>query len=139
LNKALIVDDEEDVRELLKCLFEAGGYEVCEAGNGLEAMKKALVFRPDIVVTDICMPVMNGWEFIKNLRENEACRNIPVIVVTGRSPEREVYNSKNLLNCYFMTKPFELDEIMTMSRRMITERDGAGIAEDSFREIAIVD
>ncbi len=135
MHKALIVDDEEDMRELLRSLFEMGGYEVCEAGNGLEAMKKALVFRPDIVVTDICMPVMDGWEFIKKLRENEMCRNIPVIVVTGRSPEREVYVAKNPLNCLFMTKPFELDEIMTMSRRMLAVREDMRFGTTVSREI----
>jgi len=133
------VDDEKDVRELLRCLFEAGGYEVGEAENGLEALKKALVFRPDIVVTDICMPVMDGWEFVEILRENEFACHVSVIVATGKSAEREVFQAKNPENCRFMTKPFELDEIMTMSRRMLAERNAVGIIEGYFREINLVD
>ncbi|HOC94000.1 MAG TPA: response regulator [bacterium] len=139
MNKALIVDDEEDVRELLKCLFDAGGYEVCEAGNGLEAMKKALVFRPDIVVTDICMPIMGGWEFIKNLRENELTCHIPVIMVTGRPSERDVFHTEKPSNCRFMTKPFELDAIMKMSRRMLSKRDCCVAVDVSVREVSSVD
>ncbi len=124
MNKALIVDDEEDVRELLKCLFDAGGYEVCEAENGLEAIEKAIVFKPDIVVTDICMPIMNGWEFIEKLRDNCETCDTPVIVVTGRSAEKDTFQRKKPSNCRFLTKPFELEAIIRMSRSMIDEVAG---------------
>jgi CheY-like chemotaxis protein len=135
----LIVDDEEDVRDLLRCLFEAGGYEVCEAENGLAAMEKAVVFRPDLVVTDICMPIMGGWEFIKKLRENELTCHIPVIVVTGRPFERDKFQTEKPSNCRFMTKPFELDAIMKMSRGILSEGDICGAVNASVREVASVD
>ena len=81
--RILVVDDEPDQRFLLRRIFERAGYEVTDAINGAAAMKAVRESAPDLVVTDIMMPVMGGVEFIKRLRGDPAVAGIPVLAASG--------------------------------------------------------
>ncbi len=81
--KVLIVDDNEDDRELLSSHLKRGGSEIELAQNGLEALEKIEAFEPDLVILDLMMPVMDGATFLQKLREDPRHRHLPVIVVTG--------------------------------------------------------
>jgi CheY-like chemotaxis protein len=83
VSRILVVDDEPDLRFLLRRIFEKAGHEVTEAGHGalaLECVRRSL---PELVVTDMMMPVMNGRELIRRLRADPATAQIPILAVTG--------------------------------------------------------
>jgi CheY-like chemotaxis protein len=99
--RVLIVDDEPDIRFLLKSILEEGGYEVVEAPNGAVALAHVVESRPGLVVTDLMMPVMGGAELIARLRSDPETKSIPVVVV---SAQQEISSS---LADGVVTKPFE--------------------------------
>ncbi|WP_240669790.1 response regulator [Actinoplanes solisilvae] len=78
-----MVDDEPDLRYLLRRVFERAGYEVAECGNGATALEAALRSPPDLVVTDMMMPVMGGAELVRRLRADAVTAQIPILAVTG--------------------------------------------------------
>jgi CheY-like chemotaxis protein len=83
LFKILVVDDEPDLRYLLRRIFERAGHEVIQAGHGAAALESVHLFPPDLVVTDMMMPVMGGAELIRRLRADPATARIPILAVTG--------------------------------------------------------
>jgi CheY-like chemotaxis protein len=83
--KILAVDDEPDQRSMLRRIFERAGHEVREAGDGAAALRAVRESRPDLVVTDMMMPVMDGPELIRQLRAEPSTTAIPILAVTGDS------------------------------------------------------
>jgi CheY-like chemotaxis protein len=81
--RILVVDDEPDQRYLLRRIFERAGHEVIDAGNGLAALEAVRDSPPDLVVTDMMMPIMGGAELIRRLREDPATAAIPILAATG--------------------------------------------------------
>jgi CheY-like chemotaxis protein len=81
--RVLVVDDEESIRYLVRLVFELHGYEVDEAPNGAAALQRVAAEAPDVIVTDVMMPVMNGRELIAHLRADPATAAIPIIVVSA--------------------------------------------------------
>jgi two-component system cell cycle response regulator DivK len=81
---ALLVDDLSDSREMYADLLRLGGYRVLEAEDGADGVAIALGQRPDIVVMDLCMPRMDGWEAIRRLKADPLTRSIPVVALTAR-------------------------------------------------------
>jgi CheY-like chemotaxis protein len=83
--RILVVDDEPDQRFLLRRIFERAGHEVCEAGDGAAALRAARDSPPDLVVTDMMMPVMDGVELIRQLRREPVTAGIPILAASGDS------------------------------------------------------
>ena len=81
--KALVVDDEEDCREFVRAVLEPEGFEVITAENGRECLEKVKSDRPDLVVMDVMMPEMHGYDACDELKSDESTRSIPVILLTG--------------------------------------------------------
>lgn len=104
--KVLVVDDEADIRFLLKRILEDAGYEVVEAPNGAVALARMVKSRPDLVVTDMMMPVMGGAELIARLRSDPETESIPVVVVTAQ------HGISSSVADAVVTKPFELGELL---------------------------
>ena len=84
MSKVLIVDDESSVRFLLKKVFESAGYEVIEAHHGAAALERVGDTRPDLIVTDLMMPVMDGRELIAWLRSDPETASIPIVVISAQ-------------------------------------------------------
>lgn len=90
LRKILVVDDNEDNRELLVFrLKHLGNFDIQVAGNGKEALETVARSRPDLILMDLKMPVMDGWEATRMLRQTECGRDLPVIAVTAHDAARE--------------------------------------------------
>lgn len=88
--KILVVEDNEDTREiLLYRLKSMGNYEVLLASNGKEALEMATQSRPDLIIMDLKMPVMNGWEATKAIRQTEWGKDLPIIALTAQAMERD--------------------------------------------------
>jgi CheY-like chemotaxis protein len=109
----LVVDDEPDLRFVLRRLFERAGHEVNEAGNGATALMSVGQLRPDLIVTDIMMPVMNGIELIRRLRAEPATAAIPILSVTG--DWRLEIGADAVL-----AKPYDWKELMTLAESLLT-------------------
>lgn len=81
--KVLVVEDDEKMRKMLVDAFDAAGFKTAQAGDGQEGLKLALEFKPDSIVTDLMMPVVDGLTMIRKLREDEWGKNVPVTVLTN--------------------------------------------------------
>jgi len=86
--KILIVEDNDDLQQIYKFSFESGGYEVKISGNGLIGITEIVDYKPDVVLLDIMMPEMNGFEFLEALKNNTTI-SVPVVVVSNLTQEQE--------------------------------------------------
>ena len=115
--RVLVVDDEPDVREYLTALLEDNDFEVVTAEDGAEALQAVQAKAPDIITLDITMPEKSGVRFYRDLRENEALKHIPVIMVTGISNDFEKFISSRKQVPPpegYMSKPIDRDKILKM-------------------------
>lgn len=110
--RVLVVDDEIHIVHVVAIKLRNNGYEVITANNGAEALELAHRESPDIIVTDYQMPVMSGIELVKELRENEDTRSIPIILLTARSfaISKEEQESLGISTC--LSKPFSPRELL---------------------------
>lgn len=109
--KILIVDDDISGR-LLEYNLEKEGYEVYSATNGKEAIVKAEKAKPDLIITDIMMPRMDGFEFLERLRSDKKTRAIPVVFVTARGQASDIKNGLKLGVDAYITKPFDTQDLL---------------------------
>lgn len=109
---ALLVDDEPEIVEILKEAFRSEGYDTVAAYDGNEAIDQITKNRPDLVVLDIMMPNVDGWEVLDFIRKNPSTADLPVLVLTAKSSEiSKVFGLKQGADDY-MTKPFSLKELL---------------------------
>jgi len=110
--RALIVDDEIHIIQVVAIKLKNNGFEVVTANNGQKALEAALEYKPDVIVTDYQMPVMDGLELIENLRKQEQTAQIPVIMLTARdfSIEPETIEQLKISAC--LSKPFSPRELL---------------------------
>ncbi|HZH75669.1 MAG TPA: response regulator [Archangium sp.] len=107
MSKLLIVDDEVAILEALTDILSVEGFEVDTAPNGAEGLKRAGEARPDLILLDLMMPVMDGQEMLRRLKDDPQLRSIPVVVMSaGRVTKAELQGSR------FLAKPFELDDLL---------------------------
>lgn len=106
-SKVLIIDDDMSLLRLLKRSLEKAGYDVAVATSGVEGLKELYAERPDIVVLDVMMPVMDGWEVCKRIRE---VSDVPVIMLTAKSDEEDKVRGFRLGVDDYVTKPFGFAE-----------------------------
>jgi CheY-like chemotaxis protein len=106
----LVVDDDPDILEALSEILEAEGYEVDRARHGREALARIEQRRPDLILLDLMMPVMDGWEFSQVLRQRSDWDDIPVVVL---SADRQAGAKARVVGARgFLAKPFELTELL---------------------------
>ena len=112
--KVLVVDDEIHIIHVIGLKLRNNGYKVISAADGGGGYELACSERPDIIVTDFQMPVMNGLEFIEKLRANEPTSRIPVIMLTGRNFAIDEQSRKKLRISQCLSKPFSPKELLGM-------------------------
>ena len=108
--RILVVDDEQTVRDFLQRVLETAGYTVITASNGLEALEKMSQFDISLVLLDIMMPGLDGFEVLDHMRQYE--ENIPVIMLTGIQEVPTKIDSLTLGADDYITKPFSVDELL---------------------------
>jgi CheY-like chemotaxis protein len=113
--RALVIEDDEDTRDVLNMLLTVLGFEVKEARNGKEALETLAEWRADLIVLDLMMPVMNGWAFRAEQRRNPDLRDIPVVVLSARTPPFRPEDSLDVAE--LLPKPFELDTFLAAVAR----------------------
>lgn len=110
--KILIVDDEPDLVQTLQDRLEMNGYSITTAGNGKEGLEKAVQEKPDIVLLDVIMPIMDGLKMLEALRENPQSKDCAVIMVTARSQRQDIVRAKTCGIEDYIVKPFNLGELI---------------------------
>ncbi len=108
--RILVVDDEQTVRDFLQRVLETAGYTVITASDGLEALEKMSQFDISLVLLDIMMPGLDGFEVLDHMRQHE--ENIPVIMLTGIQEARTKTDSLTLGADDYITKPFSVEELL---------------------------
>ncbi len=110
--KVLIVDDELNIVTALEFLLQKSGYEVMAAQNGDEALKRVESFVPDLVLLDVMMPRISGYEVCRRMRERSDWRHIKIIMLSAKGREAEVTKGVSLGADLYVTKPFSNDELI---------------------------
>lgn len=114
--RILVVDDEPRLTHLVRGYLEQDGYEVATSGNGREALLISREFGPDLIVLDLMMPDMDGWEFMRHLRRE---RDTPVIIVTARVDENDRVAGLEMGADDYLTKPFSPRELVARVRAVL--------------------
>lgn len=110
MSKVLIVDDDPSIRFMIRLSFERAGYDVMEAENGRVALERLKESRPDAVITDLMMPVMDGLRLIRRLRSNPDTCTIPIVVVSGNPDGGEAVRGADAA----LPKPFRPADLVQM-------------------------
>jgi DNA-binding response OmpR family regulator len=109
--KILIAEDEKDIRELVAFTLRFAGFDVITATNGLEAVEVATESLPDLILMDVRMPKMTGYQACEKLKEQEVTRNIPVVFLSAKGQESEIEQGLQSGAAQYILKPFAPDEL----------------------------
>ncbi|MCB0195130.1 MAG: response regulator [Anaerolineae bacterium] len=107
----LVAEDERDIRELIVITLEFNGFNVVDVTNGEEAVAKALEISPDLILMDVRMPKMTGFEACQALKANDKTKDIPVVFLSAKGQENEVNTGLDLGAAGYFLKPFAPDEL----------------------------
>ncbi len=109
--KILIVDDDNTLREFLESIFSEKGFTVLVAAEGTEGLRLAHFELPDLIILDVTMPRLSGWEVCKRLKKDDRSRNIPIIFLTARDQIPDKLLGMELGSAKYLTKPFDLTQL----------------------------
>jgi len=107
----VVAEDQHHIRSLLEYKLRNSGYTVFGVGDGVAALQKVMEVKPDLVLLDVMMPLMTGFEVLAALKQNEETRMIPVLLVTAQSKEDEILKGLDLGAEDYITKPFSPNEL----------------------------
>jgi two-component system, OmpR family, alkaline phosphatase synthesis response regulator PhoP len=133
LPKVLVIDDEAPIRLLCRVNLEAEKMIVLEAEEGPSGLELARTERPDVILLDVMMPAMDGWEVLQRLLDDEATREIPIVFLTARAELRDRARGLDLGGVDYVTKPFNPLELAPLVRGVL-ERVSRGEREALRRE-----
>lgn len=128
-HKILIIDDDHLILKKMREILEENGYEVIDADNGEKGLILAMKMLPQLVVLDVEMPKMRGWEVCKLLKHNPRSQNIFVLMITSRNEVADILVAMQQGADDYLTKPFENEELLIRVKRLI----------DKGKEIGIID
>jgi len=120
--KVLIVDDEPNIVAALEFLLEKNGYEVKVAGNGADALEQLDAFRPDLVLLDVMVPRLSGYEVCQRMRAEPKWRDIKIVMLSAKGREVEVNKGMSLGADLYVTKPFSSAELVATLHRLLAAR-----------------
>ena len=121
--KILVIDDDESTRDIIIYFLRLKGYISEVAINGLEALKKVHSFIPDLIITDIMMPQMDGYALLEHLRNDPVTATIPVIFLSGRTDRLDMRVGMELGADDYLTKPFNPDDLLAAVRTRLRRQD----------------
>ncbi|MEO6909036.1 MAG: response regulator [Abditibacteriaceae bacterium] len=121
--KILVVDDEPHIVRLIQVNLEKQGYTVITASNGKEALDTVAAEHPDLVVLDVMMPEMDGMEALTRLKENPVTKDIPVILLTAKAQDADVFEGWKSGADLYLTKPFNPGELLLFVQRIFKSKN----------------
>ncbi len=132
--RILVVDDDPNIRRLIIAALKREGYVFVQAANGQEALDAMRTERPDVVVLDLMMPLVSGWEVLEQRMKDAQLSRIPVILVSAnRGPEIAQAVDRGI--CAFLPKPFDIDVLRSLVHTcIVSEAERKGPAQEGERE-----
>ena len=132
--KILVVDDERHIVRLVEVNLQKAGYTVMTAYDGLEALEKVAADKPDMIILDVMMPRLDGFETLKKLQADADTRDIPVIMLTAKAQDADIFMGWSSGVSSYLTKPFNPRELLTFVERIFQSLDKPGGGGDDDRE-----
>lgn len=126
IRQVLVVDDEPDIRQFLEMTLQMSDYDVITAGDGLEAEALARSVLPDVIILDVMMPGIDGISVLRNLRSDPVTQEIPVVLLTAKSSDPDVWSGWEAGANYYMAKPFDIDHLLRFLRSL-EDPEGASL------------
>ena len=122
----LVVEDYQDAREMYAAYLTFSGYRVAEATNGIEAIEKSIELLPDIILMDLALPRMDGWEATRRLKLDERTKHIPVVALTGHALAGFAEGARQAGCDAFVTKPCLPDALVAEIQKVLSGRAESG-------------
>lgn len=129
--KILVIDDQIDNVELARINLEMEGFAFESASNGKEGLEKSLSYRPDVIVLDVMMPVMDGWEACRLLKKDERTKNIPVLMLTAKAGVEDIVRGLDAGATEYLVKPYHVEELLVRVKTLARIKK----AEDRLKAI----
>jgi DNA-binding response OmpR family regulator len=124
MSKILVAEDERDIRELIGFTLRFAGFEVVLVSNGAEAVKQAAAEQPNLILLDVRMPKMSGYEACRHLKDDPSTSDIPIVFLSAKGQEKEIEQGLDSGALEYIVKPFAPDAL-TDRVRDILQRTGA--------------
>ncbi|MBA7479706.1 Alkaline phosphatase synthesis transcriptional regulatory protein PhoP [subsurface metagenome] len=124
MKKILVVDDEKDVLNLVRRVLIRGGFEVITASDGKEGLAKVYSEAPDLMILDINMPVMDGWQVCRKIRGDPLYKHLPIIMLTVRRAKTDQLKGLDLGGDEYITKPFSPTELIARVKTVLQRASG---------------
>ncbi len=135
--RLLVVDDEPNIVELLSMSLRYAGFEVATASNGRDALAEARTFRPDLVLLDVMLPDVDGFDVVRRLRGEGA--KVPVLFLTARDAIEDKITGLTLGGDDYVTKPFSLEEVLARIRAVLRRLPGGGGSRATSAKLTFAD
>ena len=133
--KILVVDDERHIVRLVEVNLQRAGYDVLTAYDGVEALEKVASETPDMIVLDVMMPRMDGFEVLQNLQANPATADIPVIMLTAKAQDADIFKGWQSGVSSYLTKPFNPRELLTFVERIFQSMEEGPAGDENVWEV----
>jgi len=133
MRRILIVDDREEVRAALVMMLEDRGCEIIQATDGSQVLGMVLEYRPDLVLLDLAMPVMDGFQALRELRANEQAKDVPVIVITARTDLADQAKALSMGVADYVTKPFSVAAVIGRINEVLHRNGKDGVDPERQR------
>jgi CheY-like chemotaxis protein len=117
--RILVAEDERDIRELIVFTLSYGGFEVHEASNGQEAVSRAPTVRPDLILMDVRMPKMTGYEACEQLKAMPDMKDVPIVFLSAKGQESEITKGLKLGAEAYILKPFAPDDLIRQIKEIM--------------------
>ena len=117
--RVLLIEDEPNIIEAISFILSRDGWTVHTHEDGVTAMDKVLATPPDMIILDVMLPGRSGFDILRDLRESDVARDIPVMMLTARGQEKDRALAERLGANHFMTKPFSNTEVRDYVRNLI--------------------
>ena len=124
--RVMAVDDDQVIRGLLEVNLVMEGHEVMTAVNGQDALDQVAQEHPDLILLDVMMPTVNGWQVAERLKQDPATTHIPIILLSARAMEADVRKGMDLGVQQYVTKPFDPIDLMELVDRLLDEAAADG-------------
>jgi CheY-like chemotaxis protein len=124
--KVVIVDDDRETRELLQAVLELRGFAVVQATSGLRLISYLHVDRPDVILLDVMMSWIDGFELCRAIKRNPEFRDIPVVFISGRSEARDIQEGMACGAAAYFVKPIDTDELLDKVGQLAQKRPPTG-------------
>jgi DNA-binding response OmpR family regulator len=119
MSKVLVIDDEEDLLDIVTIRLQAAGYQVISARSGQEGLEKTHGEKPDLILLDVMMPGIDGFELLRRFKDDPEAKFIPVIMLTCRGDSESIFKAQDLGAKDYIIKPFDSKELLDLVARYL--------------------